>query len=251
MKKKIRILLLILCLVILAVCGLLFYRDYSKRHASEEKYEEIRKEIKVPETEPQEEQETYVSPINFKKLKKQNEDAYAWIKIEDTRVDYPILQHPSDDSYYLNHTIDHKSGYPGSIYTESVNATDFSDFNTVIYGHDMLNGTMFKDLHKFENTGFFEKHDTVHIYTETEHKEYTIFAAVVFSDRHLMYAYDYQTAEGRKEFLEAVYASNSMKNQFRTGQQVSEDSHILTLSTCIGDQPTKRWLILAVEKDAE
>lgn len=87
-------------------------------------------------------------------MKETNPDIYAWIEIPDTNVNYPIVQSADDDSYYLNHTIDGQEGYPGSIYTEKVNAKDFSDFNTVIYGHDMKDGSMFKDLHKFEDADF-------------------------------------------------------------------------------------------------
>ena len=71
-------------------------------------------------------------------------------------MNYPIVQ-SAYDSYYLNHMIDGKEGYPGSIYTEKINAKTFSDFNTVIYGHDMKDGSMFKDLHKFEDATFFPR----------------------------------------------------------------------------------------------
>lgn len=250
MKRKIRIILFIICICVLVGGGVFLFLEQRQSEDTEDQYNQIRHEVKEEEvTEPVEDKEPEKIPINFKKLKKQNKDVYAWIHIEGTRVDYPILQHPTDDSYYLNRTIDHKAGYPGSIYTEKSNAKDFTDFNTVIYGHDMLNGTMFKDLHKFEKKSFFKKHDTVDIYTETEHKVYKIFAAVVFSDQHLMYSYDYDVKSERNAFLQAVYGSNNMKNQYRDSVKVDEDSHIITLSTCIGDQPTKRWLVLAVEMD--
>lgn len=248
MKKIIRRILLILCILVCVSGCIWLYQDYCRRQEAKKTYTELPKEVE-PEEPVEPEVEPEKIPIDFQKLKKQNSDVYGWIHIEGTRVDYPILQHPTDDSYYLNRTIDKKKGYPGSIYTESINAKDFTDFNTVIYGHDMLDGTMFKDLHKYEKTKFFKKYDTVDIYTETEHKVYRIFAAVVFSDQHLMYSYDYDTAEGRKEFIQAVYGSNNMKNQYRDGVTVDENSHVLTLSTCIGNQPTKRWLVLAVEMD--
>lgn len=252
MKKIIRRILLCVCIVVFVLGSIWIYQDYCRRQEAKKIYTELPKEVEPEEPkEPQAESEPEPEkiPIDFKKLKKQNSDVYAWIRIEGTRVDYPVLQHPTDDTYYLDYTIDGRKGYPGSIYTERINAKDFTDFNTVIYGHDMLDGTMFKDLHKYESEEFFEKNDTVDIYTETEHKIYRIFAAVVFSDQHLMYAYDYDNSAGRKEFIQAVYGSNNMKNHYRDGVTVDENSHILTLSTCIGNQPTKRWLVLAVEID--
>ncbi|HBA46218.1 MAG TPA: hypothetical protein DCZ91_00130, partial [Lachnospiraceae bacterium] len=60
-----------------------------------------------------------------------NQDIYAWIYIPDTKIDYPVLQHPTDNTYYLNYNLDGSRGYPGCIYTEDYNEKDFSDPNTV------------------------------------------------------------------------------------------------------------------------
>ena len=60
-------------------------------------------------------------PVDFAKLKKANPHIYAWINIENANVDYPILQHETDDSYYLNYNLDGTKGYPGCIYTEKIN----------------------------------------------------------------------------------------------------------------------------------
>ena len=69
--------------------------------------------------------------VDFDKLQTEtNADIYAWIYIPDTNIDYPVLQHPTDDTRYLNYNIDGSKGYPGCIYTEKANAKDFSDFNT-------------------------------------------------------------------------------------------------------------------------
>ena len=72
--------------------------------------------------------------LNWKKLKGVNQDIYAWIYIPGTGVDYPVLQHPSDDSYYLNYNMNGTRGYPGCIYTEKENSKEFTDFDTVVYG---------------------------------------------------------------------------------------------------------------------
>ena len=130
-----------------------------------------------------------------------------------------------------------------------MNAKDFSDFNTVIYGHDMKDGSMFKDLHKFEDADFFNQHEEVVIYTETEKKVYKIFAAVVYDDRHILYYYNNQNVEDRKDFLQSIYESRNMKNQIRSDVSVDENSHIITLSTCISGQPENRFIVGAVEVD--
>ena len=95
--------------------------------------------------------------IDFEQLHIDNPDIYAWIYVPGTLVDYPVLQHPTDNSFYLEHNIDGSAGYPGCIYTELYNKKDFSDRNTLMYGHNMANGTMFATLHYYENSQNFEE----------------------------------------------------------------------------------------------
>ncbi len=232
-------------LVVAGVAYLVFY--FVQKEQNQDIYTELQGYNKTLTLELQEPEEEVKIPIDFAKLKKKNADIYAWIRIEDTRIDYPIVQSATDDSYYLNHTVDGQAGYPGSIYTESVNAKDFTDFNTLIYGHDMMDGSMFKHLHKFESEKFFKEHDTITIYTETEIKTYRIYAAVVFDDRHIVYSFDQETPEGRLEFIKALKTSMNWKTHFREGMEIDENSRLITLSTCIANQPTKRYIVVAEE----
>lgn len=137
----------------------------------------------------------------------------------------------------------------GAIFTERINKKDFSDFNTVIYGHIMKDGTIFTDLHKFEDEKFFNKHDTFTIYTETEKKTYKVFAAVEYDNRHILSNYDNNIAKDRKDFLQSIRDSRSMKNHYRDDVEVNENSKIVTLSTCVRWSPEKRYLVGAVEID--
>lgn len=203
--------------------------------------------IEIEEPALEEQEEVYESPIDFAHWKSVNDDVYAWIRIADTNIDYPILQHETDDSYYLEHTIDGVEGYPGSIYTEKVNAKDFSDFNTLIYGHDMRDGSMFKHLHKFEDYEFFETHDTVLIYTETETKSYRVYAAVIYDNRHIMYTYDNDNMEDRTAFIQSLKEIGGKGSYFREGMTIDENSKLITMSTCITGQPDKRYIVLAEE----
>ena len=104
--------------------------------------------------------------LNWKKLKGVNQDIYAWIYIPGTGVDYPVLQHPSDDSYYLNYNMNGTRGYPGCIYTEKANSKEFTDFDTVVYGHNMRNDTMFASLHNYEDQTFFNNFPYIYVYTK-------------------------------------------------------------------------------------
>ena len=191
----------------------------------------------------------YISPIDFDKLKETNQDIYAWIEIPNTQINYPVVQGGDDDAYYLNHTIDGTEGYPGSIYTERINAKDFSDFNTVIYGHNMKDGSMFMGLHNFEDPQYMKEHPNVKIYTPEKELTYRIFAAVVYDDVHILEAYDFSSQEYRRLFLESVYNSRDMRNCIDESVAVDADSKILTLSTCIGGENNKRYIVEAVLVD--
>lgn len=175
-----------------------------------------------------------------------NPDIYAWIYIPDSLIDYPVLQHPTDDSYYLKHNLDGSRGYPGCIYTERYNARDFSDPNTVVYGHNMKNGSMFAGLHKYEDAEYFEEHPYVYIYTPEKLYVYEIFAAYEFNNLHLLLNYDFTDEDVYGKYLEDIMEVRSMSSNIREGVDVAADKHILTLSTCIADKPNNRYLVQGV-----
>ena len=189
--------------------------------------------------------------IDFDYLKTLNKDIYAWITVPGTVIDYPILQHPTDDSYYLNHNVDGSYGYPGCIYTESLNTMDFTDPNTVIYGHNMKAGTMFAELHKFEDGDFFNTHDEVTIYLPEKTLHYQIFAAYVYDDRHLMYSFDFKDKDVYASYLKSIYDIRDMSANINKEFTVTEEDKIITLVTCMPREADadKRLLVQAVLRE--
>lgn len=225
---------------------------------TQEEMEALYDEHKAEETEEVPEEEASIDgvypgcPIDFAGMWEVNEDVYAWITVPGTVIDYPILQHETDNTYYLNYNIDGSHGYPGCIYTENMNSKDFTDNNTVIYGHNMKNGTMFAGLHKFEDAGFFEENTQVLIYTPEREYNYTIFAAYIYDDRHLLYSFDFANQDVYASYLEDIQNMRSMNALIREDVEVTAEDKIITLVTCIGNQPEKRLLVQAVlETDEE
>ena len=153
-------------------------KETAKVALTEKEIEELFKEhktetVEVPATDAEIEESTKADSketneemqavVDWEGLWEINPDVYAWISIPGTSIDYPILQHASDNTYYLNYNIDGSYGYPGCIYTENLNSKDFTDSNTVIYGHNMKNGSMFAGLHQFEDSNFFAQNNKVYI----------------------------------------------------------------------------------------
>ncbi len=255
-KQKIKTILGALCVLIcLVAAGYLAYY-FATLKSNSAVYEDLQSSVmettptQAPTQSPEETatptEEPVEIPVDFDALHEINEDAYAWIEIPDTEVSYPIMRHATDNSYYLNYTIEKTYGLPGSIYTELCDALDFSDFNTVIYGHNMANDTMFGSLNNYRNQTYFDEHSTIYIYTETEIREYQIFAAVVYDDRYIPYQYIDTDPDDCQAFLDSIYNNRNINDIINQDVEVTADSNLITLSTCIGDMPNNRYLVVAV-----
>ena len=246
MKTGLRKMLFILCVLGAGICIGFLAHYYMKLHKNEQIYEELQntRQTENPETSGETEisEKALQIPIDFEALRQVNPEIYAWIEIPGTEVNYPIVQSATDNGYYLNHTIEGVAGYPGSIYTEGLNSKDFSDFNTLVYGHDMEDGSMFGGLYRFEDEEYLKAHETLVIYTPEHRYTYRIFKALTYDDRHILGSFDFSDKKQREEFLTSI--SN-------TDSEVTVDSHLLTLSTCIADQPEHRLLVEAVFVDEE
>lgn len=187
------------------------------------------------------------NPIDFKELQDTNVDIYAWLKVPNTAIDYPVLQsYDTDDGFYLDHNIYRNYEFAGSLYTEMKNKKDFSDPNTVIYGHDMLNGTMFQNLHYFENSDFFDENQYMYVYTTGHILTYEIFAAYIYDNRHILNSFDFSDKDVVKEYFDSCLNPRSMYANVRDGVTLGTDDKILTLSTCVGYDSGSRYLVQGV-----
>ncbi len=191
------------------------------------------------------EKEPVEIPIDFKALQERNPDIYAWIDIEQLNIHYPILQHPTNDGYYLYHTVDHVSGLPGSVYTEKLNSKDFSDFNTLIYAHNMENGTMFNNLEWYMDPKLLEEKRDIVIYTPTEKRVYRVFAAVLYDDRYIPTSFDFSTEDGQKAFIDSLKDMRNLSSHVLDDVEINSDSKIITLSTCVTRRRNERYLVVA------
>lgn len=189
------------------------------------------------------------NPIDFDSLKEGNDEIYAWIKIDDTKVDYPIVQSKTDDSFYLRHKAEDKSwSASGAIYTELANSKSFGDYVTVIYGHNGYSDTMFTTLHYFEKEDFFNSHPYFYIYTPSKRLTYQVVSAFKYDDRHILNSFDFTQEKVLNEFREMVQNPDSSLKNVRTDLDTDIDnrSRIVVLSTCITNQKSSRYLVCGV-----
>jgi len=136
-------------------------------------------------------------------------------------------------------------GYPGCIYTEKINSKDFTDFDTVVYGHNMRDDSMFATLHYFEDSAFFANCPYIYVYTGDKVLVYEIWSAYESDNLHILYSNDFTTQSGRQIYLDKIYNKADSANM-RNDIQATDQSHILTLSTCIKGKSQNRFLVQAV-----
>ena len=245
-------------LIFLAAAAFAVYY-YVSQQKKEEVYDKLKENNKTEEPEVKEEPkqepvqavpeepeaEPVDIPIDFAGLQEMNPEIYAWIRIPGTEVDYPIVQRPEDDAYYLDHTIEGAEGLPGSIYTESLNKKDFTDKNTVIYGHNMKDNTMFGSLKDYKDSAYMDEHSEVYIYTPEHIFTYKIFAAVTYDSRHIMVAFDFAQDEQYQAYLDSLSQVRNMESYINTDIPVTTADRIITMSTCNGNND-QRFLVEAV-----
>ena len=246
MKKKIGLVLVALLAIVGVVVLCWIILKYSPEKNAGEVYEDLKVNLGVePVLELPEIEEDDINPIDFKELTAKYPDAYAWIRIPGTNVDYPIVQRDGDNSYYLHHTIDGRKRIEGAIFTEDYNNKDFEDPNTLIYGHNMKNGSMFRTLHRYKDRKFFEENPYVYIYQEGKVLKYRIFAAYTYDDRHIMMSFDFEDRNVFQLYLNTILTNKEKSSNIDSAVSVTADDKIITLSTCTSNQ-SQRYLVQAV-----
>lgn len=232
MKRYIRILFIVL--LVLAIAYLLLLWEPWRKH------EKPTQPINL-------EDDVYVSPIDFAALQARNPDIYGWLEIPGTEISYPLLQSATDDSLYLDHDEYGEYSINGSLFTEhAYNKTDFSDRITVVYGHHMLNGTMFSNLQKYySDPEQFAKLSEIVVYLPTKELHFHVFAAVPYDSRHIMMTYAPVDAPMVRSFLHSIYSVSGIDANFDESNIATKEDTILILSTCLQGNRQNRYLVAA------
>lgn len=171
----------------------------------------------------------------IQKLHCEYPDVIGWIHVEGTTINAPIVQ-GKDDAYYLNHTFQKEEHPFGAIFMAADNTSDFSDFNSVLYGHNVKSGKVFHDLLKFREKDFLNQYGTIQITTWKEIKTYQVKACYVLDPY-----FDYRKPEYQdpKAFLQQMEPERISGSAFEKTPE-----HLITLSTCETDN--SRFVVQAV-----
>ena len=210
--KILRTIINIVLISIIAVCAYKIYDKSAEYKKADESYAQIRLEKENE---------------NNNNLYNKYEDYRGWIKVDNTNIDYPIVQ-GKDNSFYLDKDINKNYVSSGSIFMNYLN-NGFNDENTVLFGHHMRNKTMFAQLKKYKEKEFFYGNNNIEIeIKDGKTLKYKVFSVYVTdaNDNYIRTNFDDKTKY--KEFLERI----KNKSIYKSDIDVNEDDKIITLSTC-------------------
>lgn len=186
--------------------------------------------------------------VSFADMYNINPDIHAWIKIPGTPIDYPVLQSQVSDLYYERRSYTGEYSVSGCIFTQYFNSPDFSDRNTAVYGHYMLDGTFFGTLHNYKDPDFFEKNRYIYVTIPGHVLVYDIFAAYETDNRHVLTLCNYSDDEEYLAYLQSCLDPPTMVRTVREGTELTADDKIITLSTCTSyyTYTNRRYLVQGV-----
>ena len=178
--------------------------------------------------------------LDLEALREVNPDVIGWILIPDTVISYPLMQ-GADNDYYLKHTWDGKRYAVGSIFMEYLNKSDLTDFNTILYGHNMNNGSMFASLREYRDQAYWEEHPCVYVRSDRGVYRYEIFSSYLAKVDSNTYGLRFSSEQSRTAFLNNALLDSVID----TGLEPEPTDRVLTLSTCSGRGHTTRWVVHA------
>ena len=172
-----------------------------------------------------------ISRASFDELKAINSDIVGWIEFENIDINYPVVQ-TGDNDYYLTHTVKNTRNSVGAIFVEYTNNADFQDDNTIIYGHNMKNGSMFGLLKKYKDPSYYQANQFFWIYTPQGDYMYQIFSCHEAEPESETYTNGFGSKESYASYLQTI----KDLSLYDTGVAVTSDDKIVSLSTCTKDK---------------
>ncbi|MBQ8217527.1 MAG: class B sortase [Oscillospiraceae bacterium] len=262
MKKGTKILLIVLCVVCLLVAAISAYRlisilgEYNK---AVESYEDMSDSFvnaepaatpvpteapvgeEVASAEPAEpEAPAELSPItvDFEALLATNEDVVGWIYSKDTVINYPIAQGEDNDEY-LHHLLDGTYNSSGTLFVDCECAPEFAGANTIVYGHNMKNGSMFYSLLNYREQSYYDAHPVMYLNTPSQNYRIDVFSGYICNYDSDTYTLSFPSEE------DYVKYQQKMKSQsdFNCDVELAPTDRVITLSTCTYEYDNARYVV--------
>lgn len=231
--KLLRI-LMVICFLGLLCSGYILMAEQREYRQGDEAYALLRTQAESPLTVekdiinvPSANDVNPVREIDFSALKEVNPEVVAWISSEDQIIDYPIVQ-GTDNEYYLTHLFNGKKNKLGSLFVDYRTAGDFSGQNTIVYGHNMKDGSMFSSLGKYKDQEYFDKHPAMQLSTPSGVYTVEFFAGIVADGDYEFIRYQFHDDQDFLTYIDALKRDST----FKSDVSVAANERIVALCTC-------------------
>ena len=194
----------------------------------------------------EEEVELTVLP-EYETLYNKNKKLIGWLKIDDTNIDYPVMQ-TANNEYYLDHNFNQEYDKNGSLFMDAACDVVHRNTNLIIYGHHMKSGKMFGNLNNYSSKDYCEKHSTIRfdtIYEKGLYQVMYVFRSRIYNEDEVVFKYyQFFDAASEKEF-ESNMQEMAALSLYDTGVRAASGDELLTLSTCDSSEPDGRFVVVA------
>ncbi len=260
-RERRRKLLILLCSVVAIGClvyvGMYSYEDYRTKENYEQMAQLKENANQLPLLTPEDsapvinytDSNIEVPEIldEYKNLYNMNKKLIGWLKIDDTIIDYPVMQ-TSDNEYYLEHNINQEKDRNGALFLDKDCDVLKPSTNLIIYGHHMKSGRMFGNLDDYASENYYKKHSIIQFDTIYEKGTYEImyvFRSKVYSEAEVVFKY-YQFIEcySEQEF-DSYMKEMAAMSLYDTGVTAKYGDRLLTLSTCDSSEENGRFVVVA------
>lgn len=249
MRKLINIILVAIIIVCLSIIGYKYY-NYNKDDKLNSEIQDLQPVINEAsdsdnnssgenDGQDQSKEVNYVNSANEEQLKSINSDYKMWIQIENTNINYPVVQ-SSDNDYYLNHNFRKESNISGTVFVESANDID-NDKNIILYGHNMRNGTMFNNITNYKEESFFNEDNKISIIMNNTLYEYEVFSVYVKNVSEVNLAIGFASED---EFINYAY-NEAEESLYKKDVDFSAEDNLITLVTCSYEFTDARTIVVA------
>ena len=170
--------------------------------------------------------------VNFDELLEKNSDTVAWLNVNNTNINYPVVQ-ASDNDYYLNHSFDNSYNEAGWVFLDYRNSSDFSGRNNIIYAHSRLDKTMFGSLSRVLKSSWYtdKSNHIIRLSTPSENTLWQIFSVYVIEEESYYITTNFNDDDSYIEFLNTIRD----RSRYDFDVELSDSDKIITLSTCYSD----------------
>ncbi len=241
-KKYIFILIGFCCLIVMIYSAFKIKYNIEEYKAGERLYNDLKiiSQTDYPQNNEKKEDGDIdkINEIDFNELKNINSEIIAWIKDFDGTINYPIAQ-GKDNNYYLNHLFNKEKNSSGCIFLDYRNKKDFSDKNSIIYGHNMNDGSMFASLLNYQEEKYFIERNKLSLITPEKNYVIQIFSCYNAEINGNSWNMDFQLNSDYENWLKEI----TQKSLWDSSVLPSKEDKIVTLSTCTNDSQNLRFVI--------